>query len=68
MVHGVDDDFVPCQMAKQGYAACRGEKRLLLVVGAGHGTSFLVEPEQYTQLIKDFLGRTLDALRSTEKL
>jgi len=68
LVHGMDDDFVPCKMTRQGYASCGGDKKLLLIKGAGHGTSFLVEPEQYTQLIKDFLGRTLDALRGTEKL
>lgn len=68
MVHGIDDDFVPCDMTRQGYDACTGDKKLLLVEGAGHGTSFLIAPDRYKQIIKEFIGRTLDALRCTEEL
>ncbi len=55
MVHGLDDDFVPCDMTKQGYAVCGGEKELLLVEGAGHGVSFLKERERYSRTIMKFL-------------
>lgn len=51
LVHGKDDDFVPCRMTEEGYAACTGRKELLLVDGAGHGVSFLVAPDRYTALI-----------------
>ena len=59
MVHGKADDFVPCEMTKQGYDACTGPKQLFLVEGAKHGVSFLVEPEKYTQLIDTFLADNL---------
>lgn len=53
MAHGVADGFVPCFMTEEGYAKCNGDKRLLLVEGADHGVSFLVEPEKYSQMIDD---------------
>ena len=59
MVHGVDDDFVPCEMTKQGYAACTGPKELLLVDGAEHGVSFLVAREEYTKMVCEFLTKYL---------
>ena len=59
MVHGVDDDFVPCEMTKQGYAACIGPKELLLVDGAEHGVSFLVAREEYTKMVCEFLTKYL---------
>lgn len=57
LVHGVSDDFVPCEMTKQGYAACRGEKEMLLVDGADHGVSFLVDKPRYTKMVIDFLDK-----------
>ncbi len=59
MVHGTDDDFVPCEMTKEGYSVCTGPKKLLLAEGADHGTSFLVARERYTKMILDFLKETL---------
>lgn len=57
MVHGMDDDFVPCFMTQEGYSACTGPKQLLLVDGAEHGVSFLVEQERYTAMISEFLDK-----------
>ena len=47
LVHGTADDFVPCSMSKEGYAACASKKHLLLVDGAGHGLSFLKNTENF---------------------
>ena len=55
MIHGTDDDFVPCEMTKEAYALCTGEKRLLLVAGADHGVSFLVDRDGYSAMIQKFL-------------
>lgn len=55
MIHGTDDDFVPCEMTKEGYSACREPKRLFLVEGASHGISFLVSPDQYQQVLAEFI-------------
>lgn len=63
MVHGLDDGFVPCAMTEQGYAACTGPKELLLVEGADHGVSFLVDKERYTEMVIAFLRRNLEGFQ-----
>lgn len=60
MIHGLDDDFVPSYMTQQGYDACTGEKELLLVEKAGHGTSFLADKEAYTSKVISFLEKHLE--------
>lgn len=57
MVHGKNDDFVPCTMTEDGFAACTGEKEVLLVDGAGHGLSFLIDREKYISTITRFLEK-----------
>lgn len=57
MIHGMDDDFVPCSMTEEAFAVCTGPKQLLLVDGADHGVSFLVEPKRYTTMVLDFLDK-----------
>ncbi len=53
--HGLGDDFVPSYMTRQAYDACRTEKVLLEVEGAGHGVSYLKEPERYQKALAKFL-------------
>lgn len=60
MIHGTADDFVPCSMTQEGFDACTAEKDLLLVEGAGHGVSFLVNKEAYTNKVIAFLEKHLD--------
>ncbi len=57
LAHGTADSFVPCEMSRQAYAACGGEKQLELFEGAEHGVSYLKEPERYRGLLRDFLQR-----------
>ncbi len=59
MAHGTADDFVPCEMAKEGFACCQGEKYLILAEGAGHGYSFLNAREEYERTIKKLLDENL---------
>ncbi len=54
MVHGTADDFVPWAMTKEAFQVCAEPKELLLVEGAGHGVSFLVDPERYRKTVKEF--------------
>ena len=54
--HGEADDFVPCQMSRDMYAAYKGEKALITVPNAGHGLSFPVDQEYYLQTLRDFFG------------
>ena len=57
LVHGEEDGFVPCEMTRQAYVACREPKELFLVKGADHGVSFLVEKERYVEIVKAFLQK-----------
>ena len=63
MVHGLDDGFVPCEMTKQGYEACTGPKELLLIEGADHGVSFLVDRPRYTEMVFSFLKANVEGIR-----
>ena len=55
-VHGDADDLVPWRMSLENYYACQAPKDLLIIHGAGHGLSFLVEPDRYKQKVLDFFG------------
>ena len=57
MCHGLADDFVPSHMSQTGYDACCGEKELILVDGAEHGTSFLRDRERVEKALLDFFYR-----------
>lgn len=52
--HGEADDFVPCSMSEQNYEACSSRKKLVTVPDAGHGLSFLVDPDKYLNELRDF--------------
>ena len=53
--HGDTDDFVPCYMSEENFAACASEKkRLAIIRGAGHGLCFPVDPEAYLKELKAF--------------
>ena len=53
-IHGTDDKFVPISMTYENYKACAAPKTLLVVPGAEHGMSFLVDNELYRQTAKQF--------------
>ena len=59
MVHGMADDFVPCDMTRQGYQVCTGEKQQLLVEEATHGVSYFHAKERYTTMVNEFIKKTL---------
>ncbi|MWJ30585.1 alpha/beta fold hydrolase [Saccharibacillus sp. WB 17] len=54
-IHGSDDVFVPTSMVHELYEACPSEKDLLIVQGAGHGDSFLIDKAGYTRKVTEFL-------------
>lgn len=54
--HGETDDFVPCDMSRENFEACTGEKMLVTVPNAGHGLSILLDPEGYRAAMKLFFG------------
>lgn len=53
-IHGTDDHFVPIEMTYENYKVCTAPKRLLVVPGAEHGMSYLVDKEAYEKAVKEF--------------
>ena len=53
-IHGTDDRFVPIEMTYENYKACVSPKRLLVVPGAEHGMSYLIDKESYEKTVKEF--------------
>lgn len=56
-IHGKDDHFVPPEMTVQNYDACISAKKLILVDGAGHGTSYLQDKETVENTIRMFFEK-----------
>ena len=54
--HGEDDAYVPCDMSRRMYAACKSRKTLVTMPGAGHGLSFPASQEAYLEALRDFFG------------
>lgn len=59
LCHGLADRFVPSHMSQTGYDACRGEKELILVEKAGHGTSFLQDRQRVESALVNFIERNM---------
>ena len=57
LIHGEADGFVPCEMSREIAAACASKVRLETFPGAGHGVSYLSDPERYGRIVKEFLER-----------
>ncbi|MCC8138417.1 MAG: alpha/beta hydrolase [Clostridiales bacterium] len=53
-IHGTDDTFVPIEMTYENYKVCAAPKRLLVVPGAGHCQSYLLEQERYEEELLRF--------------
>lgn len=60
LLHGADDDFVPTYMSEENFKASAARiKRKLIVPGAGHGMSYLVEQKRCQQELSDFVADIL---------
>lgn len=55
MIHGTGDDYVPCEMSYENAKAGGDRVRLLTVEGAGHGMSYLTDPETVKGALAAFL-------------
>lgn len=55
--HGESDDYVPCEMSRINYDACRCKKKIVTIPKAGHGLSYLVDPEKYLSSLREFFGK-----------
>ncbi len=60
LIHGAEDRFVPCDMGRENFNACASKnKRLLIIGGAGHGISYMVDKNAYMQTLSEFLSEIL---------
>lgn len=59
LFHGDDDRFVPCDMSREIKEACASDITLVLIPAAGHGLSYLVEPQQYEEATLAFIHKIL---------
>jgi len=57
LIHGEDDRFVPCDMSRRIYSACKGRAELVIFPGAGHALSYFIDPKRYEETIHAFLSR-----------
>lgn len=58
-IHGLDDDFVPCDMSRKNYDACVSDKQILLVEKAGHGMSYYVDMKKTEEAVFAFLDKIM---------
>ena len=54
LFHGEADDFVPCEMSRENFAACATPKRLVTTPGAGHGLCYPADEEGYVAAVREF--------------
>ena len=59
LLHGDEDDFVPCYMSEK-IAAANPEIQFEKFRCRPHAKSYLAETERYTKIVKDFVKRALD--------
>ena len=56
-IHGSDDKFVPLKMTCDNYLATVAPKDLLIVPGAGHGMSCIIDPVSYQNRVREFFKK-----------
>lgn len=56
-IHGLEDNFVPCEMSIRSHASANDKKEIYLIEKATHGCSFLVEPQTISDALKSFFEK-----------
>ena len=59
LIHGEEDYFVPCEMSRKLYNTDQQRITLLTIPGAGHGLSYLIDPDIYEQALMKFIKKNL---------
>ena len=59
LLHGEDDQLVPCSMSQQIYDACASNKELHTFPGAGHAMCYLEDPQRYEAIVGGFIRRCI---------
>ena len=55
--HGSADDFVPTNMSRINYKACKSKKTLVIIDGAYHANSYYIDYEKYTNALRAFIQK-----------
>ena len=53
-IHGETDAFVPCEMSRRNYEACAARKELFTVPDADHGLAYIIRPQEYEEVMRQF--------------
>ncbi len=53
--HGLEDGFVPCEMSKEAYYVNTKNRKLVLIDGADHGLSYLVDKKTVEKELEEFI-------------
>ena len=53
-IHGNNDSFVPYYMSENLYNVCSSKKKLVKILDADHGVSYLVDPDTYITELNNF--------------
>ncbi|MBR2759885.1 MAG: alpha/beta hydrolase [Solobacterium sp.] len=56
-LHGEEDHFVKPENTLRNFEACKADKKLVIVPGASHLISSIVNPNLYTENLKEFFER-----------
>ncbi len=60
ILHGEDDELVPCEMSKLMQKSGAKDVTLETFAGAGHGLSYITIPDKYEKVVLEFTKRCLD--------
>lgn len=55
-IHGEVDNFVPTHMSYDNYHATTGEKKILIIEGAGHGEAYYKDSKKYEEEVTNFIN------------
>ncbi|CAM3056232.1 alpha/beta hydrolase [Paenibacillus sediminis] len=58
-IHGGEDRYVPTEMSEQLYEAKPGFKKLVIIPGAVHANSYIIDPVLYAKEVRSFVEEAL---------
>lgn len=59
LIHGDDDRFVPYEMSCNIHAAAPEKITFHTIHGAGHALNYMTAPEEYRQIVLEFIGKCI---------
>ena len=56
LIHGEEDQLVPCDMSRKIAENCPEYCRVCTIPGADHGLAYVTDPQRYEEAVMEFLG------------